>query len=219
MLRVTISLYRVFLWADKMSQEYHEHDLLIAPKGRYSMMWHVTVYPFKYLFQKTLVDCRVPKYRDRYGSVIAIATVWLAVLSYIMILCSNFIGNLIGASPIVMGLTLAAVGTSFPNLVSSMLVAKQGYGNMAICNALGSNVFNINVALGFPWLVYLLSRNGAPYNQMPNGGITMYVVLLEVVSVIWIAMIWWCDFKMHAWMAWVYIVIYIVVMVAALSLS
>ena len=216
---LTFMYYRVSLWAHKMNEEHHEHDLLAPPKGRYAMMWHITVYPFKYLFKKTLVDCRIPKYRAQYGSVILIATIWLAVLSYIMILCSNFIGNLIGASPIVMGLTLAAIGTSFPNLVSSMLVAKQGYGNMAICNALGSNVFNMDVALGFPWLVYLLSRNGDPYNQMPNGGITMYVVLLEVVCVIWIAMIWWCDFQMRAWMAWWYILIYIVVMVAAIALT
>jgi Ca2+/Na+ antiporter len=38
------------------------------------------------------------------------------LLSFVMIQCCDGIGNFIGASPIVMGLTLSAVGTSFPNL-------------------------------------------------------------------------------------------------------
>ena len=50
-----------------------------------------------------------------------------------------------------MGLTFTAIGTSLPNLFASVLVAKQGLGNMAVSNAFGSNTFNIFVALGFPW--------------------------------------------------------------------
>eukprot|EP00662_Eupelagonemidae_sp_cell21_P038481 gene38481-63535_t len=65
-----------------------------------------------------------------------------------------------GISELVMGLTVSAAGTSFPNVFASMLVARQGLGNMAISNAFGSNVFNIFVGLGFPWFLVCLA--GSP---------------------------------------------------------
>ena len=181
-------------------------------------MWHYTVYILKLLFTCTLVDCRVPEYRSLYGRVIGSSTVWMAVLSYIMIVCCNYLGSWINASPLVMGLTIAAVGTSFPNLISSMIVAKQGFGDMAICNCLGSNVFNVNIALGLPYFVLMLIRQGKPYEEIPNGGIVMQVFLLIFVAVVWIVCIVLEGFKMKAWMAWMYIVIYFVVMGIAIGL-
>jgi Ca2+/Na+ antiporter len=163
--------------------------------------------------------CRIKAERLRYGSMITICCFWLAVLSYVMIVCCNVIGDFLHTTPLIMGLTLAAVGTSFPNLWSSMVVARQGYGNMAICNALGSNVWNINMALGLPWFIFLLMRNGQPYVAMQNNGIVMFIVMLELVCVIWFAMIALNGFKMHAWMAYVFIAIYFVVMGFAISLS
>ena len=37
--------------------------------------------------------------------------------------------------------------------ISSILVAKSGHGDMAVSNAVGSNVFDINLGLGLPFLV------------------------------------------------------------------
>jgi Ca2+/Na+ antiporter len=45
-----------------------------------------------------------------------------------------------------------AAGTSVPDALSSILVAKNGQGDMAVANVLGSNVFNIFMGLGLPWL-------------------------------------------------------------------
>ncbi|MDP2669609.1 MAG: hypothetical protein Q8O99_00965 [bacterium] len=40
-----------------------------------------------------------------------------------------------------------AAGTSVPDLLSSVIVAKQGRGDMAVTNALGSNIFDICICL------------------------------------------------------------------------
>ena len=48
-----------------------------------------------------------------------------------------------------------------PDALSSILVARNGQGDMAVSNVLGSNVFNIFLGLGFPWLMYTLI-NGKP---------------------------------------------------------
>ena len=193
--------------------------MLKAPTGRYPLIWHWICYPMKVAFHYTLVDVRGEGQRGRYGWMILFSAIHLAVLSYAMILCCNYIGNFLGTTPTIMGLTLAAVGTSFPNLVSSMIVARQGYGNMAICNALGSNVWNINVALGMPWFVFLLIRNGKPYDAMQNDGIVMYVVILELVCVMWFAMIAYNGFRIMAWMAYVFIAVYFIVMIVAIALA
>ena len=40
-----------------------------------------------------------------------------------------------------------------PDALSSIIVAKEGKGDMAVCNALGSNIFNILLGLGLPWVL------------------------------------------------------------------
>lgn len=55
--------------------------------------------------------------------------------------------------PTVMGVTALAAGTSVPDAMGSLLVAREGHGDMAVSNAIGSNVFDILLGLGLPWLV------------------------------------------------------------------
>ncbi|MFZ5961689.1 calcium/sodium antiporter [Thalassococcus sp. BH17M4-6] len=53
-----------------------------------------------------------------------------------------------GVSEAVIGLTLVAVGTSLPELVTSVLAARRGHGDVALGNILGSNLFNVLGILG-----------------------------------------------------------------------
>jgi Ca2+/Na+ antiporter len=46
---------------------------------------------------------------------------------------------------------LFIAGVSVPDALSSIAVIKEGYGDMAVSNAVGSNVFDILVCLGLPW--------------------------------------------------------------------
>jgi len=50
-----------------------------------------------------------------------------------------------------MGVTVLAAGTSVPDAIGSLLVARDGQGDMAVSNAIGSNVFDILLGLGLPW--------------------------------------------------------------------
>jgi Ca2+/Na+ antiporter len=53
-----------------------------------------------------------------------------------------------------MGVTVLAIGTSIPDALGSIFSAKQGYAGMAVSNAIGSNVFDILIGLGVPWLIF-----------------------------------------------------------------
>lgn len=55
----------------------------------------------------------------------------------------------LGMSELLVGLTIVAVGTSLPELVTSIVAAKKGENDIAIGNAIGSCIFNIVLILGF----------------------------------------------------------------------
>jgi len=86
----------------------------------------------------------------------------------------------VGIPPVVVALTILAAGTSIPDLISSMIVAKQGRGEMAVSNAVGSNIFDVLIGLGLPWLIALtlLSRQVLVDN---NGLWTSTILLLGTV--------------------------------------
>lgn len=46
--------------------------------------------------------------------------------------------------------------------MSSILVARDGFGDMAVSNAIGSNVFDIDLGLGLPFVISSLIRNFEP---------------------------------------------------------
>ena len=56
--------------------------------------------------------------------------------------------SLLGASDALIGITIVAVGTSLPELASAVVAARQGKVDLAVGSAVGSNLFNIFMALG-----------------------------------------------------------------------
>lgn len=99
------------------------------------------------------------------------------------------------------GLTLLAAGSSVPEIVSSVIVVKQGKGNMAISNSIGSNIFDILICLGMPWLIETsLVRPGQPI--LINGGesiVLMTGVLLASLVILLISFVgckWKLDVKL-----------------------
>lgn len=74
-----------------------------------------------------------------------------------IVLGSNFvvehasnIASYLGVSERMISLTIVALGTSLPELVTSIMATKKGEYDIAIGNVVGSNIFNIGIVLGFP---------------------------------------------------------------------
>jgi len=57
----------------------------------------------------------------------------------------------------VMGLTFLAAGTSIPDLITSVIVARKGFGDMAVSSSVGSNIFDVTVGcvIYVPWYMML----------------------------------------------------------------
>lgn len=66
----------------------------------------------------------------------------------------------IGVSETLVGLTVVALGTSLPELVSSIVAARKGETDLAIGNVVGSNIFNILLVLGVTSIITPIPVSG-----------------------------------------------------------
>ena len=128
-------------------------DPLIKPENSDILtlvIWYI-VYPIHYMCRLTMVDVKQEKYKNWYPITFMISMVWISFYSYFMVWMITIIGYTLRIPDTVMGLTFVAAGVSVPDALSSIAVIKEGYGDMAVSNAVGSNVFDILICLGLPW--------------------------------------------------------------------
>jgi K+-dependent Na+/Ca+ exchanger-like protein len=95
-----------------------------------------------------------------YWRAFAVSIIFIAILSYFLVEYAVVFAEALSIPPVIVALTLLAAGTSVPDLFASVVVARQGRGDMAVANAVGSNVFDILIGLGLPWLLVLLAEGG-----------------------------------------------------------
>lgn len=84
----------------------------------------------------------------------------------------------LGMSQTLVGLTIVSIGTSLPELVTSIVAARKNEVGMALGNAIGSNVFNILMVLGIASAI-------SPISFIPENVIDI-VILLACTLIVWI---------------------------------
>jgi len=131
------------------------------------------------------LQARESKYINAFLQVI----VWIGIISFAMVFFAQKLGCLIGIPPIIMGVTILAAGTSIPDAFASIAAAKSGLGNMAVANAIGSNVFDILIGLGLPWFLHGIVYQ-KPYEIDTEGIIVQICILAGTVFFILAAFIY-----------------------------
>jgi|EP01043_Picozoa_sp_COSAG02_P026385 Ca2+-binding EF-hand superfamily protein len=101
-------------------------------------------------------------WEDWYPASFVLAIAWVGIFSAFMVDWATKIGCVAGIPDAVMGLTFLAAGTSVPDLLTSVVVARQGHGDMAVSSSIGSNIFDVLVGLPLPWLIYALVNDVTP---------------------------------------------------------
>merc|ERR1719331_1449821 len=128
-----------------------------------------------------------PHLQKWYPVAFVMSMAWLAIFAYLVVTVCNGIHDDFGISTVVLGFTVAAAGTSFPNVFSGMVVSRQGKPSMAIANALGANVQNVFLALALPWMIQSCFIVHGPFD-MVLAGLDMqvaeiYITLLPMVLI------------------------------------
>ncbi len=109
--------------------------------------------------------------------VFSVSVLCIVILSWILVDTAVIFAGAIGLPPVVIALTVLAAGTSAPDLIASVMVARQGRGGMAVANAIGSNIFDVLVGLGLPWLV-ALTLVGRPFVAVGTHDLFLSVLIL-----------------------------------------
>jgi len=120
---------------------------------------------------------------------------------------AKYLGSSIGMSEKLIGFTICAIGTSLPELVTSITAAKKGENDMAMGNVIGSNIFNILCILGISGLISPIAIGDANLNAtLIDCGINMGVCILAYIFCI-------TDKKVERWEGGVLVSIYLAYMV------
>ena len=81
-------------------------------------------------------------------------------------------------SAVVISLTILAAGTSIPDLLASIKTAREGFGDTAIANAVGSNIFDVLANLGLTWGIGIIISGGKPLVVDTNNLNSSIILLL-----------------------------------------
>ncbi len=150
------------------------------------------------------------KDKDKYLVTFGMSILLIAVLSWVLVESAVEIGHIVGISPVIISLTVLAAGTSIPDLLSSMAVAKKGRGDMAISNSVGSNIFDILFGLGVPWMIVLVFGRGDGYVSVATENLMSSIFLLFATLLSVFFLLAFREWKIGPKAGWLLIVIYLV---------
>ncbi|KAJ7409275.1 Sodium/potassium/calcium exchanger 4 [Willisornis vidua] len=162
-------------------EEENEQDTLSpfsVPDGKMNKIKWVLTWPLIFLLFTTIPNCSKPRWEKCFMLTFILSTFWIALFSYFMVWMVTVIGYTLGIPDVIMGITFLAAGTSVPDCMASLIVARQGLGDMAVSNTVGSNVFDILVGLGVPWGLQTMAIDYGSTVKINSKGLVYSVGLL-----------------------------------------
>ncbi|PIE51017.1 MAG: pseudouridine synthase [Flavobacteriales bacterium] len=113
-----------------------------------------------------------------------VSTLVVGMASAFLVLACEHFGNVLDIPIYFVAVILAAAATSVPDTILSIKDAQKGNYDDAVSNALGSNIFDICFALGFPLFMYALIFNPIEINGMVLENTNELRILLLILTVV-----------------------------------
>ena len=89
---------------------------------------------------------RIPLWKDALRVVVGIAA--LAGGAALLVENATYFAELLNISDVVIGVTVVAIGTSLPELATSLVASTRGEADISVGNVIGSNIFNVLLVIG-----------------------------------------------------------------------
>uniref|UniRef100_A0A4W4HDK8 Sodium/potassium/calcium exchanger 1 n=1 Tax=Electrophorus electricus TaxID=8005 RepID=A0A4W4HDK8_ELEEL len=188
------------------------------PDTRRKQATYLFLLPIVFPLWLTVPDVRNPKSTKFFVITFLGSIVWIGIFSYLMVWWAHQVGETIGISEEIMGLTILAAGTSIPDLITSVIVARKGLGDMAVSSSVGSNIFDITVGLPVPWLMYSVCHKLKPVAVSSNG-LFCAIVLLFLMLLFVIISIAVCKWRMNKRLGFTMFLLYFVFLVLSVMLE
>jgi len=111
---------------------------------------------------------------------VAVGLVLLVASSQVLVWGAVQIAQGLGVSDLIIGLTIVAIGTSLPELASSLAAARRGNSDLALGNIIGSNLFNTLAVVGVAGLIHPMSvSTDILHRDMPVlAGVTILLLVV-----------------------------------------
>ncbi|XP_075582663.1 sodium/potassium/calcium exchanger 2 isoform X1 [Pelecanus crispus] len=204
---------------EEENEEDEDQPLSLAwPDTLRKQLTYLLVLPIVFPLWASLPDVRKPGSRKFFPITFFGSISWIAFFSYLMVWWAHQVGETIGISEEIMGLTILAAGTSIPDLITSVIVARKGLGDMAVSSSVGSNIFDITVGLPLPWLLYAVINSFAPVTVSSNG-LFCAIVLLFIMLLFVILSIAFCKWKMNKILGFLMFGLYFVFLIVSVLLE
>ncbi|XP_016530714.1 sodium/potassium/calcium exchanger 2 isoform X1 [Poecilia formosa] len=188
------------------------------PESNRKRFTYLFIIPIVLPLWLTLPDVRKTSSKKFFPVTFLGAISWIAGFSYLMVWWAHQVGETIGITEEIMGLTILAAGTSIPDLITSVIVARKGLGDMAVSSSVGSNIFDITVGLPFPWLLWSMFRGFIPV-QVSSNGLFCAIVLLFLMLLFVIISIAACKWRMSKLLGFIMFMLYFVFLVVSVMLE
>jgi len=156
------------------------------PKGGTARdwVWYIICLPLVLVLTFTIFDVQRPG-NGRWCYVAFLQSIaWIGGFSYFMVDWAEVVGVTFGIPDVLMGLTVLAAGTSVPDLLSSVIVARRGQGDMAVSSSVGSNIFDILVGLPIPWIIYSAANMGEAVYIDSQGVVRSLLILVGMLVLV-----------------------------------
>ncbi|NWY69222.1 NCKX2 protein, partial [Erithacus rubecula] len=214
-----ILLFILVLLFLQNEEDEEEQPLSLAwPETKRKQVTYLLVLPIVFPLWATLPDVRKPTSRKFFPITFFGSISWIAFFSYLMVWWAHQVGETIGITEEIMGLTILAAGTSIPDLITSVIVARKGLGDMAVSSSVGSNIFDITVGLPLPWLLYAVVNSFAPVTVSSNG-LFCAIVLLFIMLLFVILSIASCKWRMNKILGFLMFGLYFVFLIVSVLLE
>ncbi|KAL6118672.1 slc24a2 [Pungitius sinensis] len=188
------------------------------PDSNRKRLTYLLIIPIVLPLWITLPDVRKTASKKFFPITFLGAITWIAIFSYLMVWWAHQVGQTIGITEEIMGLTILAAGTSIPDLITSVIVARKGLGDMAVSSSVGSNIFDITVGLPFPWLMWSFI-NGLQPVEVSSNGLFCAIVLLFIMLLFVIVSIAACKWRMSKLLGFIMFMLYFVFLVVSVMLE
>lgn len=111
---------------------------------------------------------------------VILGVIFIALSAEVIVNSSVNISKYLGVSEDLIGLTIIAVGTNLPELVTSIVAVRKGESDIAIGNLIGTNIFNIFLILGLSATINPITISKNSFIDIIILGITSFIVYIFI---------------------------------------
>ena len=193
------------------------HDYSDDPNPNFLLKcYYVVNQPTDAMNRAVIPNCTKPGQSKYYLRSFILSLIVVLVISFTLMCIVQYMGCVSGIDHAVTGLLVLGVAASLPDIISVGVSARRGLGVMAVSGLVGSNVFDVLVGLGFPWLLHMAIKSST-FVPLTSGKVYIGAILACVSVAVFGMSIIINGMKLQKHVAWLPSLMYVVYIICVVQ--